>query len=131
MYYLYVFTLIFGIIIYIFIKKQREIFEYFIHHIDHERFRHICKEYLLANETNDTDRALNVLESLIYMIRGKVKYQSVKYNKDASEICPICREDINKEDDIIILPCGHFGKKECIETWLTTSVRCMLCNRIS
>ena len=41
--------------------------------------------------------------------------------------CIICFNEINKEDDIIILPCKHFYHKECISKWFETSKTCPIC----
>merc|ERR1712100_331881 len=51
-----------------------------------------------------------------------------KFIQDDSPSCSICICELEKGEEIMILPCNHVFHAECIETWLKQSVRCPLCN---
>ena len=48
--------------------------------------------------------------------------------KDDDNVCSICLCEYEKNDDILLLPCGHFFHDECVTSWTNQSVRCPLCN---
>lgn len=42
--------------------------------------------------------------------------------------CAICLDDIEAGAEIRTLPCGHFFKAPCVETWIARANRCPVCN---
>ena len=61
---------------------------------------------------------------------GKYKDVQKDTTQDcAVESCAICLIDyeLEKDDDIRILPCQHFFHKDCIDTWLQSHVSCPTC----
>ncbi|ORX82863.1 hypothetical protein BCR32DRAFT_278507 [Anaeromyces robustus] len=58
-------------------------------------------------------------------------YNHLSFNPDASssaEICAICIDQYQLNDELRKLPCGHEFHKDCIDSWmLTSSVLCPIC----
>ena len=52
-------------------------------------------------------------------------YKNVSYKND--DQCVICLEKFKDDDEIVILECGHYFKKDCAINWLTDNQACPLC----
>lgn len=39
-------------------------------------------------------------------------------NIPAGTICPLCLDEIQQNDEIVIYPCAHQNHKECAEMWV-------------
>ena len=42
--------------------------------------------------------------------------------------CTICQYELEVEDSVIALPCGHVFHADCIKKWLELSKMCPICN---
>jgi len=50
---------------------------------------------------------------------------------DFNEICVICQNDFEKDDEVVTLPCDHEYHKNCIKSWLTqNSCKCPTCRNV-
>jgi hypothetical protein len=41
--------------------------------------------------------------------------------------CSVCLTDINKDQDTILIPCGHLFHNDCITKWLDMNNTCPVC----
>ena len=46
---------------------------------------------------------------------------------DKSSACPICLGSFLKEEEVLVLLCGHFYHAACIKTWLGLHASCPVC----
>lgn len=93
-----------------------------------ERFRDICRRYL----TCSSDDIYPLFSEFYNLINGRSIYIATTPSmKIIGDKCPICHEYIEIDDKIITLKCGHYAKEECIHQWLSTSITCMICRKIS
>lgn len=59
-----------------------------------------------------------------------------RYDKDNSallavERCVICQEDLEAEEDVRVLPCGHQYHFPCIAQWIPVSNTCCVCQSVA
>jgi len=47
--------------------------------------------------------------------------------KSFEKQCPICYEDFETNDQLLVLPCSHFGHKKCVEDSTENDSRCFMC----
>ncbi len=44
--------------------------------------------------------------------------------------CPICMEDFETNDRLIVMPCSHFGHETCVQEATEIDGRCFMCRTI-
>lgn len=45
------------------------------------------------------------------------------------EECPICYDELNEENIVVIIKCGHIFHKKCINRWLNQNFSCPICRK--
>ena len=71
-------------------------------------------------------------ESFQNLRRFKLRNEHCKTNEDGSvefPNCTICFTNININETVIVLTCGHMYHSSCIEEWLTRQNTCPICRR--
>lgn len=58
-------------------------------------------------------------------IISKMPIQVLKYKLD--DLCAVCIESFQKNDNVMILPCTHMFHAACITPWLQKKLNCPLC----
>jgi hypothetical protein len=55
---------------------------------------------------------------------------TIKADKNHCDICIVCLQEINLDDEIIILKCPghHYFHAECIKKWLCQKIKCPICS---
>ena len=72
----------------------------------------------------DSDISLNSLNE----IRNEITYTTFGRLETRNEtICPITQEAFNLEDNIVLLQCGHYFKKDGFLVWARRSRSCPSC----
>ena len=56
---------------------------------------------------------------------------TIKADSTHVSMCPICNEDVEEGQEILILRCQgkHFFHEQCIKTWLIRKVNCPICRQ--
>ena len=73
---------------------------------------------------NDSEGSTNEQQSNNYFL----KYvEVVKLQKNKKKICNVCKDSFCKEQEVFILPCGHFFHKDCITSWFNHKQDCPSC----
>lgn len=106
------------------------IITYLSSRISNQRYVNLCKLYVGAVQSGNIDDVYHVLDTTMYVLTGRVRCTIGKYVCTDHNVCPVCREDMIDGESIITLPCGHYAKQGCMEQWLNTSSRCMMCNKV-
>jgi hypothetical protein len=58
----------------------------------------------------------------------KNKLLRVKLDNNLDNKCNVCMDDMNKDEEIIILPCKHTYHSNCIDEWLNNyNYKCPIC----
>jgi len=75
-------------------------------------------------ESDDIDISLNSLNE----IRNEITHTTFGRLETRNEtICPITQEAFNSEDNIVLLQCGHYFKKDGFMVWARRSRSCPSC----
>ena len=53
----------------------------------------------------------------------------LRYGSDFPSGCPICLEEIQRDEVIRILPCHHIFHKRCLDVWFMQKQTCPVCRR--
>jgi hypothetical protein len=88
-------------------------------------FYEVCNSQELIQKYKNRARAC---EKLAERMRRSARYKLKRSGID--QTCDICDNDIDKNDDVIDMVCGHSSFcVGCMETWLATNFTCPMCRR--
>jgi len=80
----------------------------------------------------DTDNSaiINRLQSVAFSLNSTVDIDGTNKQLTFSEdniTCPICISDLEENNEVRILKCGHFGHRPHLDTWLNINMTCPIC----
>jgi len=63
------------------------------------------------------------------VIEGLPRYPLTEESLEKSvyKDCPVCKEDFNPSDEVMLVPCGHIFHPDCLQPWLKTNGSCPVC----
>ena len=77
-----------------------------------------CIEYTYEN--NNKFKNINQINKLLGI--------SKKNNNDNNQLCIICLDYLNKDENYRLLPiCNHIYHEKCIDKWLIKNSKCPIC----
>ncbi|CBK21083.2 uncharacterized protein [Blastocystis hominis] len=82
---------------------------------------------LLSMILTGFDRPAPVQHTSRRFIRNLVHRHPTDAELESTPTCPICENDITKEDEIVSLPCNHLFHPNCIVPWIEDHNTCPTC----
>lgn len=95
------------------------------------RAKTMDEEMINFNQSFPTDNiTIQPIDLKIYtdLENSQICLTDRKYNLFGKNMCTICREEYDKHQNIIKLPCKHYYHSACILTWLKQQSFCPLCH---
>jgi hypothetical protein len=78
-------------------------------------------------ETRKRPPTARTLSRNLKRFKMNEKYCKKVKNKLEYPICSVCISDVQKDDETILLPCGHMYHSKCIMEWLKENNTCPVC----
>ena len=93
----------------------------------------IIIEYVLYLERRHniqffTETTVDIYEPIIITI-DYIDHMVIIDDIEEEEGCPICYDELNNENIVVIIKCGHIFHKNCINRWLNQNFSCPICRR--
>ncbi len=87
----------------------------------------VLTAYCQKGSTEDINESLLNDKTITDIKKNIVKYGSIKCVE--GDICVICLEEYDKEDNILMLDCSHYYHSDCLMDWFikNTLYSCPLC----
>ncbi|XP_050217916.1 uncharacterized protein LOC126668783 [Mercurialis annua] len=92
---------------------------------EHNEPEHV--EIGAAERGNVEERREGTL-TLIQLFK-KVVYskKKVSTSEEDDDVCPICLEKFEDENECVVLPCSHMFHELCLQNWLNKNTLCPIC----
>jgi len=98
--------------------------------VNDPEYTRIIESFISSVENEDIQGGINSLNAAISLVSGApvgMTYPAVRYLGEKC-LCSICQEDIDRNENVIYLRCGHLGHDACLSRWLREQRRCPNCN---
>ncbi|XP_055960707.1 RING-H2 finger protein ATL34-like [Mercurialis annua] len=75
-----------------------------------------------AERREGTLTLIQLFKKVIYS-----KKKKVSTGEEDDDVCPICLEELEDEDECVVLPCSHMFHELCLQHWLNKNTLCPIC----
>ena len=100
--------------------QTKSLLSFFNQNILDNRMIFLDNHYIIEPESDENKRDI---EKKLYNLN------EIKYDSRYCDICVICLDKFNKNEDIVLLDCEHNYHKKCIQKWLYEyNNKCPMCN---
>lgn len=82
-------------------------------------------EFIYSSINNLLDGKIG---SIIEVDTEPILYSNIKSKYlETTTCCPVCFEDFNENDEVILLKCDHFYHSECVNNFILYNPTCPVC----